>query len=129
LVEPGPVETEFFDVAQDRVDPGEGQALRASPPPDRLYNALRDRPPHILAASAEDAAGRIARLLDHPRRRLSFLRRAVWPLRMLGGLIQVAPWFGDWGISAMSQRIEREEARVDAGRSSAMEEADVPQGR
>lgn len=129
LVEPGPVETGFFDAVQGMVGPGQDQALGAGPPPDRLYNALRDRPPHLLAASAEVAARRIARLLDHPRRRLVFLRRTVWPLRVLGGLIQIVPWFGDWAVSGMTQRIEREEAKGNANRPTVMEGADVSQSR
>jgi short-subunit dehydrogenase len=127
LVEPGPVETGFFDAVQSLA--GNASALGIGPPTDRVYNALRDRPPHLLSADPGDAARRIARLLDHPRRRLSFLRRTVWPLRILGGLIQIAPGFGDWAISGMTQRIEREQAKRDAARQAALEGADVPQGR
>ncbi len=48
LVEPGPVETEFFEAVQSRARDGR-KALGASPPSDGLYNALRDRPPRFLA--------------------------------------------------------------------------------
>ncbi len=73
LVEPGPVDTEFFDAVKSRV--GGEQAKGVSPPPDNLYNALRDRPPMLFSATVEEAARRIVRLLDHPKRRLSFLKR------------------------------------------------------
>ena len=108
LVEPGPVATEFFDAVNRRADVP--RPLGTGPPPDRIYNALRDRPPALFTARVDDVARRIVRLVDHPRRRLSVLRRMVWPFRLVGGLFQVWPWLGDLGLSAMVRRIEREEA-------------------
>ena len=90
LVEPGPVATEFFDAVNRRADV--------------------HRPPALFTARVDDVARRIVRLVDHPRRRLSVLRRMVWPFRLVGGLFQVWPWLGDLGLSAMVRRIEREEA-------------------
>jgi uncharacterized protein len=124
LVEPGPVETEFFDAVQALAD---GAApLGVAPPPDGIYNAMRDRPPRLLTATADHAARRIARLIDRPRRRLSFLRRMVWPWRALGASIRLAPWLGDVALSAMVRRIERE--RGGAGQPSG-EGADARAGR
>src|SRR5207244_3623270 len=99
LVEPGPVDTEFFDAVQALAD---GSApLGVAAPPDGIYNAMRDRPPRLMTVPAAAAARRIARLIDHPRRRLSFPRRTVWPWRALGALIRLAPWCGDVALSAM----------------------------
>ena len=81
LVEPGPVKTEFLDVI-------ESQSTREPRP-------WEARPPAFANATAHDAARRIARLIDHPRRRISMLRRVVWPLRVVGGLIRVFPILGD----------------------------------
>jgi short-subunit dehydrogenase len=109
LVEPGPIDTEFF-AAVVQLDGGE-HALGIAPPPDGLYNALRDRPPEFMTLSAEFAARRIARLLKHPRRRLSLPRRVVWPLRLSGAVFRLAPGIGDLAISAMLRRVDRERGR------------------
>src|SRR5258707_1282728 len=79
---------EFFGAARRRADAGHGPArpLGAAPPPDAVYNAMRARPPALLTTPVEVAARRIARLLDHPRRRLPLPRRLVWPFRLAGAL-------------------------------------------
>ena len=87
LVEPGPIETEFFVALRDQ-DPG------ASGP-------ILDPPPMILHTNSQEAARRIARLIDRPRRRLSVLRRVVWPFRMIGVLFRLWPWLGDHAIAPM----------------------------
>lgn len=69
LVEPGPVETEFFGALQAQVPGASGRIL--------------EPPPACMTARVEDVARRIVRLLDHPRRRLSVLRRVVWPFRLI----------------------------------------------
>jgi short-subunit dehydrogenase len=109
LVEPGPIRTEFFD-AVDALANGE-PAYGIAPTPDYLYNPMRDRPPVLFTADVTDAARRITRLLDHPKRRLSFLRRMVWPWRLVGGFFQIAPGLGDIALSGMVKRIERETQR------------------
>ncbi len=81
LVEPGPIRTEFLDVI----------AAQSKRPP----TLWESRPPNFVNGRADDAARRIARLLDHPRRRISMLRRIVWPLRVAGALSRLAPWLGD----------------------------------
>ena len=48
LVEPGPVETDFFAAVQARATDGR-KVLGASPPSDRIYNPVRDRPPKLWA--------------------------------------------------------------------------------
>ena len=88
LVEPGPVKTEFLDVV-------EAQAIRKP-------TLTESRPPAFLIARADDTARRIARLIDHPRRRISMLRRVVWPLRVVGGLIRMFPIVGDLILSPRS---------------------------
>lgn len=134
LVEPGPVDTEFFhavadlraggdraafaartggiDEARARAE-GRADALGAASLRDqgeelrKAGNALLDPPPHFLTADLPTVARRIARLIEHPRRRLSVARRFVWPWRALGGLFQVAPWLGDAALSALARRGDR----------------------
>ncbi|WP_435010948.1 SDR family NAD(P)-dependent oxidoreductase [Tundrisphaera lichenicola] len=87
LVEPGPVHTEFFDALQDRAPGTSGRIL--------------DKPPAILHTTVDVAARRIARLIDHPRRRLSVLKRVAWPFRGIGLLFRLWPWLGDQAIAPM----------------------------
>ena len=47
-----------------------------------------------MSASVEEVARRVARLLDHPRRRLSVPKRFVWPFRVLGFLAAALPAAG-----------------------------------
>jgi short-subunit dehydrogenase len=110
LVEPGPVSTEFFEAVESRGD--ERPCLGTRPTWDGLYNPIRDRPPRIFEAHIDDAARRIVRLLDHPRRRLSFPRRFVWPWRVFGGLLRMVPGLTDLSMVEMVRRIEREESRA-----------------
>src|SRR5207302_5599783 len=91
LVEPGPVKTEFF------------AALMTLAPPGGEYNPLLDAPAPWMSAQVEEVARRIVRLIERPKRRLSVLRRFVWPFRLLGGLFQVCPPLGDLALSVMTQ--------------------------
>jgi uncharacterized protein len=95
LVEPGPVKTEFFD------------ALMTLAPPGGLYNPLLDAPLPWMSAPVDEVARRIVRLVDRPKRRLSVLRRVVWPFRLLGAVFQVCPPLGDFAISVMTQHFDR----------------------
>jgi uncharacterized protein len=95
LVEPGPVESEFFD------------ALMTLAPPGGRYNPLLDAPLPWMAARADDVARRMVRLIEHPKRRLQVLRRVVWPFRILGGLFRVCPPLGDLLLSTLTQHLER----------------------
>lgn len=90
LVEPGPVRTEFLDVVAERRKGG-------VPAP------WESRPPGFINARAEDVARRIARLIDRPRRRLSVLRRAVWPFRAVGALFRAWPALGDLALARASR--------------------------
>ena len=103
LVEPGPVKTEFFD------------SLAKLAPPSGEFNPLIDAPQPWMSAQVEDVARRIVRLIEHPRRRLSVLRRVVWPFRLVGGLFQVWPALGDLALSAITKHFDR---RGDLSRSS-----------
>ncbi len=87
LVEPGPVSTDFFDAAAGAGD--------AEPSPWQML------PPPFATARADDVARRIARLIDRPRRRLSVLRRVVWPMRLMGSLFRAVPALGDAAIGGM----------------------------
>lgn len=108
LVEPGPVDTEFFAAVNALAGDEPGYGIMAAP--DNIYNAMRDRPPRLMTARVDDAARRIARLLEHPRRRLSFLKRMIWPWRTIGILFRVVPGLGDLALTVMVRRIERERA-------------------
>jgi short-subunit dehydrogenase len=92
LVEPGPIQTEFMDAVQSRVLPGE----RTDPINDNLMP--------WMTAEVDEVAPRVARLLDHPRRRVSILRRLVWPFRALGVIARVCPPLGDWLVVTFSRR-------------------------
>jgi short-subunit dehydrogenase len=89
LVEPGPVTTEFFDAAT-------GSAGASSSPWEM-------KPPAALSAKADDVARRIARLIERPRRRISVLRRVVWPMRVVGGLFRAFPALGDLAIAGFAR--------------------------
>jgi short-subunit dehydrogenase len=93
LVEPGPVKTEFLQVIHEH--DRQGIERHGWLPKTKAAQRLTERPPDFLVANAEQAARRIARLIVRPRRRLSVLRRAVWPFRLIGGWFQVAPFMGD----------------------------------
>lgn len=88
LVEPGPVVTEFIP------------SVEARGPVDLL--AFELRPPRPLSATAEEAARRIGRLVDRPKRRIEMYRRVVWPLRAIGGLFRLWPAFGDLMLSGIA---------------------------
>ncbi len=110
LVEPGPVSTEFFEAVETRAD--DRPCLGTRPAWDGLYNPIRDRPPRLFEASLDDAARRIVRLIDHPRRRLSFPRRFVWPWRLFGGFLRLFPRLTDLSMIELVRRIEREEEQA-----------------
>jgi short-subunit dehydrogenase len=95
LVEPGPVKTEFF------------ASLMTLAPPGGKYNPLLDAPAPWMSARVEDVARRVVGLIKRPKRRLSVLRRVVWPFRLLGGLFRVSPALGDLALSTMTQHFER----------------------
>jgi short-subunit dehydrogenase len=95
LVEPGPVKTEFF------------AALSQLAPPGGRYNPLLDAPMPWMSARVEEVAFRIAQLIERPRRRLSVLRRVVWPFRVLGVLFQICPPLGDLALSSMTRHFDR----------------------
>jgi short-subunit dehydrogenase len=83
LVEPGPIKTEFMDSVSSRVAPG-GKAAE-----------ILDNAAPWMSAQVEDVASRVARLLDHPWRRLSVLRRFVWTFRLVGAIARLCPPLGD----------------------------------
>lgn len=111
FVDLGPVSTEFFEAVRRRTDPERpASPLGIDPPPDSLYNAMRDRPPRFMTTDVNAAARRIAGLLERPRRRLRLPRRVVWPFHIFGAILQAVPAFTDPAVSAMIRRVRREEA-------------------
>jgi short-subunit dehydrogenase len=112
LVDLGPVASDFFTAVIRRArSDGEPRPLGINPAPDGLYNAMRDRPPDLISMTADRAASRIVRLIEHPRRRLSLPRRVVWPFRLFAGCLVAFPELTDAAVAAMISRVEREEAR------------------
>jgi short-subunit dehydrogenase len=92
LVEPGPIKTEFMDAVESRLSPGDG------------YDPIIDNMMPWMTAEVGEVARRVGRLLDHPRRRVSVLRRLVWPFRALGALATLCPSLGDWVVIRLSRR-------------------------
>ena len=56
-----------------------------------------------MTADVEEVARRVVGLLDHPRRRLSVLRRFVWPFRILGAVARLCPPLGDRMVRLMQR--------------------------
>ncbi len=95
LVEPGPIKTEFMDALSSLVPEGE------------KTHPILDNAAPWMTADVDEVARRVVDLVDHPRRRLSVLRRFVWPFRMLGAITRICPPLGDRVVTAM-QREDRE---------------------
>lgn len=110
LVEPGPVATEFFEAVASRFP---GHESRGGPFSSKdLASAERyrqfaaiDPPPAWTSAKVDDVARRIVRLIDHPKRRVSVLRRVVWPFRVVGALVSLCPPLGDRVIGRMVSKM------------------------
>jgi uncharacterized protein len=83
LVEPGPIKTEFMDAIGNLVTS------------DKRLHPILDSASPWMTAEVQDVARRVAGLLDHPRRRLSVLRRFVWVFRTLGVIARLCPPLGD----------------------------------
>ncbi len=92
LVEPGPIRTEFMD------------AIGSMLPDGGRTDPILDNAAPWMTADVKDVARRVARLLDHPRRRLSVLRRLVWPFRVLGAVASLCPPLGDRVVVTLSRR-------------------------
>ncbi len=125
LLEPGPVATEFFQAVTSRFPGHEsrGGSLTSADmgAAERFHQfAAIDPPPSWMSAQVEDVARRIVRLIDHPKRRISVLRRVVWPFRAIGLLVQAFPALGDVAIGWMVGRMDR---------ASTEDVADVRQAR
>ncbi len=92
LVEPGPIHTEFMDALAARLP--EGGA------PDPILNNAKP----WMTARVEDVAERVVRLIESPRRRVSYTRRFVWTFRVLGAICWAMPALGDWFVVKLSPR-------------------------
>ena len=98
LVEPGPIKTEFMD------------ALSSLVPAEKQAHPILDNAAPWMTADVADVARRVTRLIDHPRRRLSVLRRFVWLFRFLGMIAWLCPPLGDRVVSLLQR--ENQESRV-----------------
>ncbi|QEH37063.1 putative oxidoreductase [Aquisphaera giovannonii] len=87
LVEPGPIRTEFSAAFGRLTRPG-----------DRPHPVVTT-PQGWMMADEADVARRVVRLVDRPRRRLSVLRRMVWPFRVMGAAFRAFPALGDLAVS------------------------------
>jgi uncharacterized protein len=92
LVEPGPIKTEFMN------------ALASLLPEGRRAHPILDNAAPWMSASVEEVARRVARLVDHPRRRLSIPKRFVWTFRALGFVVRLCPPLGDRLVIAMQRQ-------------------------
>jgi uncharacterized protein len=92
LVEPGPIKTEFMD------------ALSSLVPAEKKAHPILDNAAPWMTADVDVVAGQVANLLDHPRRRVSVLKRFVWVFRLLGVIAKLCPPLGDWVV----RRFQRE---------------------
>ena len=99
LVEPGPVRTEFFTALTGLADRPGG------------YHPMLDAPYPWMTARAEVVARRIVGLIEHPRRRLSVLKRFVWPWRLLGFLLRLCPPLADLGVVSVARFYEKNRPR------------------
>jgi short-subunit dehydrogenase len=86
LVEPGPIGTDFSD------------AFRALAPDGARPHPVVETPSGWMTAEVGDVARRVVGLIERPRRRLSVLRRMVWPFRAMGALARAFPALGDWFV-------------------------------
>jgi short-subunit dehydrogenase len=92
LVEPGPIKTEFMD------------AIHSLTPSGNRTDPILDNALPWMTAEVGEVARRVAGLLDHPRRRVSVLRRLDWPFRALGAVARLCPPLGDWVVITLSRR-------------------------
>jgi short-subunit dehydrogenase len=92
LVEPGPIKTEFMDALSSLVPAG------GRPDP------ILDNAAPWMTADVGELARRVVGLLDHPRRRLSVLRRFVWFFRILGAAASICPPLGDRVVVVLSRK-------------------------
>lgn len=92
LVEPGPIRTEFMDAIESMVTDGG----RTDP--------ILDNAAPWMTAEVWDVSRRVVGLLDRPRRRISMLRRLVWPFRLLGVIARLCPPLGDRVVVTLSRR-------------------------
>jgi uncharacterized protein len=95
LVEPGPVKTEFFTALTGLADRPGG------------YHPMLDAPFPWMNAPVEVVARRIVGLIDRPRRRLSVLRRFVWPWRTLGYVLRLCPPLADRVVAFVARFFEK----------------------
>jgi short-subunit dehydrogenase len=91
LVEPGPIKTAFMD------------ALTALAPSGQDPHPILNNAAPWMTADVDTAARRIVRLVDRPRRRLSLLKRLVWPFRVLGVVARICPPLGDWVVVGLQR--------------------------
>ncbi len=92
LVEPGPIKTGFMEAVESRIPPGES------------YDQVIDNVMPWMTANVRDVARKIAGLADRPRRRLSMLKRVVWPFRALGTIATLCPPLGDLVVVRLTRR-------------------------
>ena len=97
LVEPGPIKTEFMD------------ALSSLVPAEKQPHPMLDNAAPWMTADVADVARRVTRLINHPRRRLSVLRRFVWVFRFLGVIAWLCPPLGDRVVRLLQR--ENQESR------------------
>jgi short-subunit dehydrogenase len=94
LVEPGPFRSEFMGALSARLASG------------RVHARILNNTAAWMIADADEVARRAVRLVVAPRRRVSVLRRLVWPFRAVGAIARACPPLGDLLVVAMQGRPE-----------------------
>ena len=79
-------------------------AIHSLTPAGERTDPILDNAMPWMTAEVGEVARRVVGLLDRPRRRLSVLRRLVWPFRALGVFARLCPPLGDWVVVTLSRR-------------------------
>ena len=87
LIEPGPIRTEFLSRAMKGLESGDSKRQFVESWPSAIFGTPQRVAAEMLAC------------LTTPKRRVSVLKRAVWPMRLGGFLFQLIPPLGDWFVS------------------------------
>ena len=104
LVEPGPINTEFFESVTLRQRAGES------------HHPMLDAPATWMSGNLDVAARRVVDLIDKPKWRLSVPKRFVWPWRFVGGVFDLFPRLGEEMVCLMIRhydgKIDRSKPRA-----------------
>jgi short-subunit dehydrogenase len=87
LIEPGPIRTQFLNRAMSGLEPGDHE------------RSFVESWPQAIFGTPDQVATAMLACLKKPRRRVSVLKRAVWPMRLGGFIFKLIPPLGDFFVS------------------------------